>query len=132
LTRRFSTFVALLLLALWLPATQHCGLEAAGIVGSAIDCHDAGSCDPETEQTACDLDNCQTIEDATYKAKQIYVQLAAPVELACLCCLDVISPKTIIVSLLSPARSDAPPELAPSWQFATRAAPAPRAPSILV
>lgn len=126
-----NKIIALLLLTLWLPATQHCGLEAAGVIGTEVDCHDAGSCDTETEQKACDLDNCQTIEDAAYKAKQTYVQLAAPVELVCSCCLDVISPETSLVSLISPARSDAPPELAPSWQFITRAAPAPRAPGSL-
>ncbi len=131
MNRRFSSLVALLLLTLWLPATQHCGLEAAGIVGSTIDCHEADGCDSTTEQAACDLDNCQSIEDAAYKAQQTYVQLAAPVELTCLCCLNVISPEMIIVRLISPARSDVPPELAPSWQFTSRAAPSPRAPGYL-
>jgi hypothetical protein len=131
LITRTSTFVALLLLALWLPATQHCGLEAAGVLTSAVECHDAASCDEPQGTSPCDLDNCQSIEDAAYKAKQTYVQLSTPVELACLCCLNAITPKTIIVSMITPAQTDAPPELAPSWQFTTRAAPAPRAPSIL-
>ena len=96
-----------------------------------MDCHDAADCDDQDQSATCNLDNCQSIEDTAYKAKQTYVQLTTPVELACLCCLNVISPETIIVRMISPARSDVPPELAPLWAFTSRAAQSPRAPGIL-
>lgn len=129
---RLHTFAVLLLLALWLPATQHCGLEAAGLMASSIECHDSEQdCDSPQPPKACESDNCDLIEDAVYKAKQTELVLTAPVIVSCLCCLTEITPETIVVRMISPARSDAPPELAPTWQFTSRAAPSPRAPGYL-
>ncbi|MBE36111.1 MAG: hypothetical protein CMI16_11265 [Opitutaceae bacterium] len=129
---RLQTIAVLLLLTLWLPATQHCGLEAAGLMPSSMECHDSDQdCDAPKPQTACESDNCELIEDAVYKAKQNRVELAAPMIQSCLCCLTKISPETIIVRMISPARSDVPLEMAPSWQFISRAAPIARAPGYL-
>lgn len=53
LVRPFCRLIAIVLLAMWLPATMHCGLEALGSethVGGNL-CDDKGSCDHD----ACDL-----------------------------------------------------------------------------
>lgn len=97
------------------------------------ECHNASSCPPVHEQTACDADNCQSVEDSAYKPGVTKLKTVAPILMAvtCLCCLQDIAPRTIIVPVISPAQTDAPLELAPSWQFITRAAPSPRAPGFL-
>lgn len=132
-TSRLYSIIAVLLLAIWLPVTQHCGLEAAGLLVTAIDCHDTSDCASDHDQTTCGTDGCQIVEDGSYKSNLDTLTLLPPVlsALTCLCCLHDITPETIIVSLISPARSDAPPELAPTWQFTSRAAPSPRAPGYL-
>lgn len=128
--RHLRTFAALLMLALWLPATQHCGLEAAGLFGPAVECHNDADCASPHEQSHCDADNCQPIENSAYKSSLNLLQIAAPEAFTCLFCLHVISPETIVLALVSPERTDAPPELAPSWRFLARAVASPRAPSL--
>jgi len=127
---RLHKFVALLLLALWLPATQHCDLEAAGLIGNPADCHESIDCTNLHEKSHCDTDNCQPVENTAYKASLKVIQIAAPVALSCLCCLNEISAKTILIPLVSPERSTTPLELVPTWQFSVRAAPPARAPSL--
>lgn len=126
---RVRPLIALLLLALWLPVTQHCGLEAAGVLGSEAECHISGDCEADHAKAPCDADNCQSVEDGAYKPSFSPRLVTGPSVLACLCCLRVISPETIVVPLVSPARTNPPPELTPSWQFIARAAPSPRAPT---
>ncbi|MCF7761324.1 MAG: hypothetical protein K9M98_12560 [Cephaloticoccus sp.] len=130
---RAHKFVALLLLVLWLPATQHCGLEAAGAWVSPGDCHDTSTCESPHNQSSCGDDNCEFLEDSAYRSSFDSLKISAPdlTVLACLCCLHDITPETIVVPMISPARTDVPPELALTWQFTTRAAPSPRAPSFL-
>jgi hypothetical protein len=128
---RSTKFIALLLLALWLPVTQHCDLQAAGVLASPSDCHEAADCPPEHQQKSCESDNCQTVESSALQNSFTKLKLTAPTALVCLCCLHDITPATISVRLISPAQTDVPPELAPTWQFTTRAAPAPRAPGYL-
>lgn len=128
-TNRMRTIIALLLLALWLPATQHCGLEAAGMISSAVDCHEANDCQTPHEKSNCDADNCQAVENAAYKNSLTVLKIDTPAVLTCLCCLHEITPETIWVPLISPERTTTPPELAPSWHFIARAAPSPRAPT---
>lgn len=130
-TARLRSLFALLLLALWLPATQHCGLEAAGWLDVNADCHAQADCRDGHDKAACDADNCQSVESGAYKSQPHLLKVPAPVVLACRCCLHVISPETIVVPLVSPARTNPPPELAPSWRFIARAAPAPRAPTLV-
>jgi len=120
---------AFLLLALWLPATQHCGLEAAGLFSHAMECHEADDCPTPPLQSHCDTDNCQPIEDTAYKTSSTTIEIAAPLALTCLCCLHEITPETIVVPLISPERTNTPPELVPTWRFVARAAGEPRAPS---
>lgn len=117
------------MLALWLPATQHCGLEAAGVIAASVDCHEPSDCKVPHAQSHCDTDNCQAVETPAYKNSLTTLKVAEPAVLTCLCCLHVISPETIVVPLISPERSNTPPELAPTWRFVARAAAMPRAPT---
>lgn len=126
---RVRPLVALLLLALWLPATQHCGLEATGWLGNEAECHTDGGCQADHAKAPCDADNCQSVEDGAYKSPASPRLVLGPSVLSCLCCLRVISPETIVVPLVSPARTNPPPELTPSWQFIARAALPARAPT---
>lgn len=129
MTNRLRTIIALLLLALWLPATQHCGLEAAGVIAASVDCHEPSDCTSPHAQSHCATDNCDLVENTAYKTSLGTLKIAAPSVLTCLCCLHEITPETIVVPLISPARTNTPPELAPTWRFVARAAAMPRAPT---
>ncbi len=118
--------IALLLLALWLPATQHCELVAAGLAPVAVTCQD------DHAPAGVPADNCGLIEHDAYRSPTLTLAVPAPALLTCLFCLVEITPETTLVPLISPDRSDSPPELANTWQFAHRAAPPSRAPASLV
>jgi hypothetical protein len=60
-----------LLLALWLAAVQHCGLEAAGIFGGGGDAAETSCCD----ESRCLADACSAIEDAAYVHPDVLVAL---------------------------------------------------------
>lgn len=129
MNRPLLRIAALLLLALWLPATQHCGLEAAGLIDGASECHDPTACDAPHNQSHCDLDNCQPVENSAYNPAGNTILITAPLALFCLSDLPVITPETGVILSLAPERTNPPPELAPTWQFVARAALSPRAPS---
>jgi hypothetical protein len=125
---RFGRSLLFVLLALWLPATMHCRLEAAGFFEAHDDC--------ATEQLAttgsdCKDDACPTVEDALFKESSAALAVHAPGEcflpdgLALLIETDAHS----AASLLSPTRHVPPAELAVGWQFIARAAPPARAPN---
>jgi hypothetical protein len=124
---RFGRVLLLALLALWLPATLHCRLEAAGFFDSHC----------EGEQTAaaagddCADDVCPTIEQGLYKDSSATFKVAAPAECHIpACCAHLLVPEPVIVaSPLSPVRHAPPSELTVRWQFIARAAPPARAPS---
>jgi len=116
---RLRSLIVCLLLALWLPATLHCGIEDAGLLGKAEAC-----------ANSCAADNCDVLESGSFKSTHVVVNAPAPALLISLCCLIEITPETIIVPLVSPERTDCPPEVACGWQFTVRAAPLPGAPSI--
>jgi len=123
---RLGRFLLFALLALWLPATLHCKLEAAGVFEDH--CTDEGS--PVTD-TDCTDDACPTIEDALYKDSAVKLTVAAPAEChipAC-CALLLALDRLVAAPALSPARHAPPSELTVRWQFITRAAPPARAPN---
>ena len=119
--------IALLLLALWLPATLHCDLEAAGIE-SMFGCHDHAV----ASQPQCPDDACHSIESLTYKLDSIILKAAPPV--AVFFCLPVTPPLAAPAHPSPPIIAEtgqAPPEVARMWHFLTRAAPLPGAPSLI-
>jgi hypothetical protein len=116
--RRLRSLAAWLLVVLWLPATLHCSLEQAGLLGGDEACAES-----------CATDNCDVLESGLFKSTTAVLKVPAPTALTCLCCLNEITPETIVVPPLSPEGTVSPPELARTWQFTARAAPPPRAPS---
>ncbi len=120
--RRFHRLLALLLLLLWAPATLHCALEAAGLIGTqcAEDCgRDSG------REDGCDL-----VESGLYKNSTPLLKIAAP-ELLRLAFLFVpaLEPPGLAPAF-APAPFFAAQTLRRTWQFAQRAAPPCRAPSL--
>jgi hypothetical protein len=124
---RVVRFAAWLLLAVWLPATLHCQLEAAGL-GEAQ--HDS-CCTGETDDrgTDCLGDACANIENSLLKDSAPELHLAAPVAVCPLCCAALVSAART-EPVLSPKRQAPPLALQVAWQFIERAAPPARAPSL--
>lgn len=125
---RFGRLLLFALLALWLPATMHCRLEAAGFFAAHDDCAEQLA----SEGSDCKDDACPTVEDALFKESSAALAVSAPAE----CFLpDGFAPAIERVAAagltLSPFRGTAPPEVAVTWQFVERTAPPARAPSRL-
>lgn len=121
--RRLLTFA---LLALWLPATLHCDLEAAGLALPFI-CHDHDTA--TRSDWPCADDECHALDGASYTAFALTKLVSATV-------LSVLArlPDSIETPVdgVRPERTDVPRKLRRTWQFDTRAAPPARAPSALV
>lgn len=114
-----AKFVALLLVALWFPASSHAWLETAGLIHSAQDGHH------ETSHEAAN-GHCQFEQPDSGPHSPVLNALPwiAPV----LKGLFVLLPPTSPVRLI-PCCSTAPPELTRTWQFSERMALPGRAPS---
>ncbi|MBL9210653.1 MAG: hypothetical protein JNL92_09290 [Opitutaceae bacterium] len=114
-----------MLLALWLPATLHCDLEAAGVT-NILGCHDHRAAGPAFGTD----DHCHSIEGVSYKLDFGSSKSPRPADVILFLLAD---PRLFTVA--SPPRritvesKAAPPEIARTWQFAARAAPPARAPS---
>jgi hypothetical protein len=124
--RRALPFFCLLLLAAWLPATQHCVLDAAGLITKA--CADVSNVDQDHAKDAC-----TTVEVAAYKTSTSTLKVSAPDLATCVCqlCLHLSARAVPATSVLLPARAlDRPRDWVATWQFVRRAAPLPRAPSL--
>ena len=125
---RLRPLLAALLLALWLPATLHCALEAAGCIRTE-DC-----CDGHTDR-ACTRDACDTLEAGFVTPAALHATLPQFFAVVAACRL-FDSPSAPPATLLLPPGTGvtgtvaAPPEVARMWHFLVRAAPAPRAPSL--
>jgi hypothetical protein len=123
LARRLA---ALLLLALWLPATLHCALAVISPFDSTGTC-----CTDEPASVGddpCATDSCAVLESNLVRPDGDELVVPTPVVVAGLWYLIEITPETVIVPTVSPERAHCPPELARTWQFVARAALPPRAP----
>lgn len=125
--RRLLPFFSLLALALWLPATQHCALEQAGLIANTCPDH-------FSEGSSLDKDGCSSVESAAYKPAGNTFKVPAPSLLACVCFL-CLQP----APLVSVEGSQLPGELVQrsesriaAWHFVRRAAPLPGAPSAVI
>lgn len=123
---------AWLLLALWLPATQHCGLETASLVGEHGSHPAAASC------CMADLPgvmgDCAVVEGLFTRAAEDGVKILSPALLACTCliCRHLVVPVARREPVLARVAFERPLAWVPVWQFVRRAAPRPRAPSFPV
>jgi hypothetical protein len=122
--------LALIMAVFWLFATQHCGLESAGLLGVSCEqtagMHDCGGADHST-------DGCQVVESGTYKLANSLVKVSAPqlTECACLICLQCVAPMLApAVEVAAEDYAERPQDWIPVWSFEQRTALSPRAPSL--
>ena len=120
---RLTKYVAMLLLALWLPATLHCALESAGLIS-------AGPMRVDGTNDHCAGDNCTQLEDSLFKHKVDELQAVAPDLVCCACCFCLQLPTVAAADEAFVARPDRPLNWVTAWHFTRRAAPSPRAPSL--
>lgn len=132
MSRLLYSFVTFVLLALWLPATQHCGLEAAGLITADSADEPIACCAPTA--TVCAYDSCHVIEQFTPKTANDSLQVQAPDFVACVgfICVPFVDRELSTEPVVSVVATDQPISWVPTWHFARRAAPLPRAPAILV
>jgi hypothetical protein len=119
---------ALLLAALWLPATLHCQIETLGLEGF-------GACADHADDTTpadCTDDGCQVLESGQIvlcKTRIDFAPLPAPAD-ASACCRLRLSPPALAPEI-SASRQEEMLPLQRTWQFARRAALPARAPDVL-
>jgi len=129
--RRIIPFIASLLLAIWLPVTQHCGLEEAGLIPSEP-MHEASAqcCD---ENGPCTHDACSIVESGYVKFNGDSLKVPLPhfVSSAFFLCLRIALPALREDSILATTACERPLDWVSSWSFVRRTAPLSRAPSLL-
>ena len=126
--RRLSIFFSLLLLTVWLPVTQHCNLEAIGVI--THQCPDGCTSGPGQSG-----DNCGDLETGFYKVAADLLKAPAPDLLACdfFLCVRLVNEVAHPAPVLRPMESayERPLDWVTTWNFVRRAAPPSRAPSLL-
>ncbi|HWL17950.1 MAG TPA: hypothetical protein VNR00_20225 [Opitutus sp.] len=125
----WSRIAAFLLLALWLPATQHCDLEAAGLEFSAHEGHASATC-----QDACKDDACRNVEGVAFPKQVGSVRVLPPPVLAlCEGLRALMTPRVvaIVTPVVEGESSDELLVLHRTWSFVHRAALPARAPDSL-
>ena len=131
--KRIAQIVWLLVLALWLPCTMHCALEAAGIPLPEC-CPHASADDPSPGGSPADpcqdCHVCSTIESGAY-LKQDSSVAVTPLPAALSCWVMLAGPAAPVMSTIPPRWDVFRPEAPPSWRFVERVAMSPRAPSSL-
>lgn len=124
--QRLIKIASFLLLAIWLPATLHCDLEAAGLTAP----HQEECCATDND---CKADLCANIESSLIRETAPTLNLAAPVScdhLFCLVTLLTVACDREATASLAIVTHAPPLEITAGWQFLTRAAPPSRAPSL--
>lgn len=119
-------------LTLWLGATQHCNLEAAGILTPHAESGPENGCCAGTDD-GCAADGCESVENGAFRNGSDGATLDVPVFSCCdfLVCLN-LDPRPAEVAASSAWLTDfeRPLDWVPTWQFVQRAALSPRAPSL--
>lgn len=131
----FRSIIALVLLALWLPATSHCAIETA--LGSADGEHCLASCDcahaGDDRAGHPAADACAVLENGGYKPA--FAALIAPApSLTILACLSRAHAALLARArpLVPPAWSGGHPDAwMPRWHIAVRAVAPARAPGLI-
>ncbi|MBL9203691.1 MAG: hypothetical protein JNN01_01300 [Opitutaceae bacterium] len=130
---RFRRLSAFLLLAVWLAATQHCVLEAAGVWGAEGD-EPASACCPDSS-SHCEHDACEVVEGGSIVSASSSVKVPSPEWQVCWFFAEIEK-----VALRESVALD-PDEVeergrslgwVPIWHVERRAALSPRAPSLNV
>jgi hypothetical protein len=124
-----NLFAAVIVLTLWLGATQHCNLEAAEIFG-AHDAHDTACCPNSTG--GCHADGCKVVESAAYRgAEASDLSVAADVTAFCwvLRPAPSIPPTGDALALAAKTSIERLHPWVPIWHFDRRTVANPGAPS---
>lgn len=122
---RLPRIFALLLLTVWLPVTQHCGLEAAGLIAEQC----LGDYGPNPRVSK---DGCAMVENGAFESAMAALRALAPDWIAA---GDFPRLELVVLAMAGhdagrPAPAYARPlDWVTTWQFVQRAAPSPRAPS---
>ena len=123
--------IALVLAIAWMLATQHCGLEAAGMFSPcSAEAANGGACSPDEH---CELDGCALIERGSFTPANHSIKLPPPKLLSCACvqCLQLVKALLQSQEVAPAAWLDAPQEWVSDWNFERRTASPPRAPSLI-
>jgi hypothetical protein len=124
---RMRQLFAWVMVALWLPASLHCAIDRAGLFDAKPAC-----CDHEKDQApdkSC-AERCNLLDAGAQKLANDFAKAPAPFLVICVAGLIELASEPAFVPQISPVRSESPPELPRTWQFVTRAALSPRAPSL--
>ncbi len=130
---RIRRISVLLWLAVWLAATQHCVLEAAGVWEGGHD-EEASTCCPDTPSN-CEHDGCEVVESGSVVASTSAAKVSAPEWQALWLVLmaERVEPQALSGRLaVRPAERTRSLEWVPIRHVVRRAAPVPRAPSVSV
>lgn len=128
---RLKKLAALLLVALWLPATLHCQLEGLGL-DALFACPTGSDQAAHADKGDCADDACQLIETGqiTFAKARLDLNLLPALACACHLCLFDAGPPAPAPEI-SASRQDETLPLQRTWQFARRAALPARAPDAL-
>jgi hypothetical protein len=121
-----------LVLAIWLTATQHCGLEAAGLLEAHPEEGTAPFCC--SGDGPCMHDGCALVERGSFTSSNATVNVTIPLlnECVCLLCAHLVVRVDASEPLQGFAQGvDEPLGWVPTWHFERRAAQPPRAPSLI-
>ena len=121
--RRANALMSLILAVLWLPVTMHCALEVMPGL-EFLSCCGHEDTTPH-EDNDCGADACAVVESGFYKLQDQEDVLCAVTEL-------VISDARVTAFEPVVSATHPPLDLNAAWQFSFRAAPLPRAPSVLL
>jgi hypothetical protein len=122
--RHVRELVTVIMLVLWIPATQHCELEWAGLLSECAGCNDRA--DGAGQDT--DADGCATVEkSAVQPTGATMAKLPIP-DFSAQVCMRFVPRLRPRICGLSQA-TEAPGERVHSWLFVERAVPPSRAPT---
>ena len=131
---------ALLILAFWLPATQHSALELAGLLpdhsADVSHQHDSSGNGTELPNPLGAHHDWHAVEKTVTKPASSLLKVPAPVLLLvagflCLQLFAIASPREPSLTSVARVALERPMAWVPNWHFVRRAAPVSRAPSVI-
>ena len=132
MSRFRQIFAALLVLTVWLGASQHCNLEAAGVFDHKAESD--RSCCPSSEH-GCNTDGCRVVESGSYRFSESKAVVALPSSLKCCCYLChvlVASPAEATLAEKVRTAVERINPWVPSWHFERRSVAVPGAPALIL
>jgi hypothetical protein len=127
--RRLVKMVAALLLAMWLPVTFHCLLEALPGFGFLACCQHQDVA--PHQDSDCETDSCAVVESGHYLVEDNPVLMPPSATVPSFLFPNLLILPLAVAELGPPLGGAAPPGLANTWQFCTRAVLPIRAPAFL-